>query len=258
MLLNGSTPLSVIELSFGKYPPRSLPDGARVSATDGVTVEFDHGRHILARTGQPNLVSLPRFLHRHGTLFDLEGAFFPKHVQQHQASDTGQDLIVQRRRSNDAVLDNECVRCTAFCNLAGHVIQQRFISALGLTFLEMNDVTQQCRRLDVAATPALVLGTGDFQRLDFRRDREFRREPEHCRGYAHRVSMMAFGIGAATNLQVNGQVAGTVLVDELAADVSEATLRNPRGVLEKLCERIGIPFDEAMLSWTAGARREDG
>ena len=39
---------------------------------------------------------------------------------------------------------------------------------------------------------------------------------------------------------------------------SEATLRNPRGVLEKLCERIGIPFDEAMLSWTAGARPEDG
>ncbi len=39
---------------------------------------------------------------------------------------------------------------------------------------------------------------------------------------------------------------------------SEATLRNPRGVLQKLCERIGIPFDEAMLSWPAGARPEDG
>ena len=39
---------------------------------------------------------------------------------------------------------------------------------------------------------------------------------------------------------------------------SEATLHNPRGVLEKLCERIGIPFDEAMLSWPAGARSEDG
>lgn len=39
---------------------------------------------------------------------------------------------------------------------------------------------------------------------------------------------------------------------------SEATLRNPRGVLEKLCERIGIPFDEAMLSWPAAARSEDG
>jgi len=39
---------------------------------------------------------------------------------------------------------------------------------------------------------------------------------------------------------------------------AEATLRNPRGVLQKLCERIGIPFDEAMLSWRAGARPEDG
>lgn len=39
---------------------------------------------------------------------------------------------------------------------------------------------------------------------------------------------------------------------------SEATLRNPRGVLEKLCERTGIPFDEAMLRWPAGPRPEDG
>ena len=39
---------------------------------------------------------------------------------------------------------------------------------------------------------------------------------------------------------------------------SEATLKNPRGVLQKLCEVIGIPFDEAMLSWPAGARPEDG
>ena len=39
---------------------------------------------------------------------------------------------------------------------------------------------------------------------------------------------------------------------------SEATLRNPRGVLRELCDRIDIPFDEAMLSWPAGARPEDG
>ena len=39
---------------------------------------------------------------------------------------------------------------------------------------------------------------------------------------------------------------------------SEATLNNPRVVLEKLCERIGIGFDDAMLSWPAGARPEDG
>ncbi|MFQ5983122.1 MAG: sulfotransferase family protein [Woeseiaceae bacterium] len=39
---------------------------------------------------------------------------------------------------------------------------------------------------------------------------------------------------------------------------AEATLDDPRGVLEKLCVRIGIPFDTAMLSWPAGARPEDG
>ena len=39
---------------------------------------------------------------------------------------------------------------------------------------------------------------------------------------------------------------------------SSETLRNPRTVLEKLCARVGIPFDETMLSWTAGARPEDG
>ena len=38
----------------------------------------------------------------------------------------------------------------------------------------------------------------------------------------------------------------------------EATLRNPRGVLRELCERIGIPFEEAMLGWPAAARPEDG
>jgi len=35
------------------------------------------------------------------------------------------------------------------------------------------------------------------------------------------------------------------------------TLCNPRHILGKLCARIAIPFDEAMLSWTAGPRPED-
>lgn len=39
---------------------------------------------------------------------------------------------------------------------------------------------------------------------------------------------------------------------------STQTLLNPRGVLSKLCHQIGIPFDEAMLSWQPGARPEDG
>lgn len=39
---------------------------------------------------------------------------------------------------------------------------------------------------------------------------------------------------------------------------SKQTLLNPRDVLTKLCRQIGILFDEAMLSWKAGARPEDG
>ncbi len=39
-----------------------------------------------------------------------------------------------------------------------------------------------------------------------------------------------------------------------AADV----LRDPRGTLTLLCHALGIDFDEAMLSWPAGARDTDG
>jgi Sulfotransferase domain len=35
-------------------------------------------------------------------------------------------------------------------------------------------------------------------------------------------------------------------------------LRNPRGVLSELCERVGIDFEESMLRWAPGPRPEDG
>ena len=35
-------------------------------------------------------------------------------------------------------------------------------------------------------------------------------------------------------------------------------LANPRGMLQELCERIGVPFVEEMLSWPAGPRATDG
>jgi hypothetical protein len=35
-------------------------------------------------------------------------------------------------------------------------------------------------------------------------------------------------------------------------------LLNPQNVLRELCERIGIPFQDRMLHWEAGARLEDG
>lgn len=35
-------------------------------------------------------------------------------------------------------------------------------------------------------------------------------------------------------------------------------LLNPRRVLSKLCEQLGLPFEESMLHWQAGPRPEDG
>jgi hypothetical protein len=39
---------------------------------------------------------------------------------------------------------------------------------------------------------------------------------------------------------------------------SKRVLLNPKKVLTQLCDFIGIPFDENMLHWQAGARPEDG
>lgn len=39
---------------------------------------------------------------------------------------------------------------------------------------------------------------------------------------------------------------------------SRELLLDPSGVLERLCRRLGIDFDAAMLSWPAGPRAEDG
>ena len=35
-------------------------------------------------------------------------------------------------------------------------------------------------------------------------------------------------------------------------------LENPKGILTRLCESIGVPFTDAMLSWPAGLRDTDG
>ena len=39
---------------------------------------------------------------------------------------------------------------------------------------------------------------------------------------------------------------------------SRLLLLSPRIILHKLCEKLGLPFQEAMLSWPKGARPEDG
>jgi hypothetical protein len=52
----------------------------------------------------------------------------------------------------------------------------------------------------------------------------------------------------------------TELLAHLVEPVLDARrlLGDPRGVLGRLCERLELPFDEAMLSWPAGPRPEDG
>jgi hypothetical protein len=39
---------------------------------------------------------------------------------------------------------------------------------------------------------------------------------------------------------------------------AEDVLRDPRGVLERLCVAVGVPFSERMLSWPPGGRTTDG
>lgn len=66
-------------------------------------------------------------------------------------------------------------------------------------------------------------------------------------------------------LRDTGLAVQTELLDELYSlgqnppilDAKQVLL-NPRGVLSQLCARLGIPFDEAMLSWEPGPRPEDG
>lgn len=39
---------------------------------------------------------------------------------------------------------------------------------------------------------------------------------------------------------------------------SDDLLRNPREMLQALCERLGVPFDDSMLQWAPGPRETDG
>lgn len=39
---------------------------------------------------------------------------------------------------------------------------------------------------------------------------------------------------------------------------SNELLKNPKKVLSKLCELVSVPFDEKMLQWKPGKRKEDG
>ena len=66
-------------------------------------------------------------------------------------------------------------------------------------------------------------------------------------------SVDALGYTAQAELLHRMEDRGNVLVLE-----SSRLLADPAGVLGRLCERLALPFDEAMLSWPAGPKPEDG
>jgi len=64
----------------------------------------------------------------------------------------------------------------------------------------------------------------------------------------------------APTLDDIGFVQQAELFDQIGGTVIDSTdiRADPKGILRKLCDAIGLPFDPAMLSWRAGPRAEDG
>ncbi|MCL4123702.1 UNVERIFIED_CONTAM: hypothetical protein GTU68_024114 [Idotea baltica] len=67
------------------------------------------------------------------------------------------------------------------------------------------------------------------------------------------------------DLSDTGLVESVELLDAILAEggvpvviETQALLANPAGVLGAVCERIGVDFDPAVLSWPAGPKPEDG
>ena len=84
------------------------------------------------------------------------------------------------------------------------------------------------------------------------------RDPvEMLPSYAKNVTMPTLhDVGYAYNLELMEYLCSCGQTPPILD--SKQTLLNPRGVLSKLCQQIGIPFEEAMLSWQPGTRPEDG
>jgi len=75
--------------------------------------------------------------------------------------------------------------------------------------------------------------------------------------YAQQVATPAMiDVGYAAHLQLieylQKQNQEIIVLD------AKRVLENPEKVLTQLCEKINIPFDVAMLRWSAGSRPEDG
>lgn len=84
------------------------------------------------------------------------------------------------------------------------------------------------------------------------------RDPrEMLPSYAKQVNApVLMDTGYAQHLELLAYLRG--LGQEPAVLDAQRVRENPRGVLGQLCEHIGLPFDERMLNWEAGARPEDG
>lgn len=63
-----------------------------------------------------------------------------------------------------------------------------------------------------------------------------------------------------TGFDVQVDLAESMVADGRVPVVVEhrELLRDPRSVLTQLCDRLNVPFDEAMLSWPSGPKPEDG
>lgn len=77
-------------------------------------------------------------------------------------------------------------------------------------------------------------------------------------------SLMA-GLGRMPTIDETGLGHQAAVFDRLAATgapppviVTSSLLRDPTGVLTSLCDRLGIEFEPASLSWPAGPKPEDG
>ena len=61
-------------------------------------------------------------------------------------------------------------------------------------------------------------------------------------------------------LDVQVDLLETILIngDSPVVVDSAVLLGDPGAVLAKVCQRLGLPFEESMLSWPAGSKPEDG
>ena len=78
--------------------------------------------------------------------------------------------------------------------------------------------------------------------------------PSLSRGLARSPSVADTGYGVQVEIldRILASGRAPIVVD------SAAVLNDPRATLASLCSALNVPFDEAMLSWPAGAKSVDG